>query len=389
MFLSRGKNDQFCRSQPQSVQVSQTRALHVALSFKPARTISLTVAPPASMIRPMTTPLPVGKLPAELLQGLLQRAPLSDERVLLGPQPGVDCAVLDLGDRLLVIKSDPITFATESIGWYLVQVNSNDIAAMGATPRWLLVTMLLPEDKTSPELVLEIGEQIYAACRAMDISVIGGHTEITHGVERPILAGTLIGEVAPEKLVTPQGMQPGDHILLTKGVPIEGTALLAGEFPERLRDILTEAELAKARDYLTQPGISVLRDAQIATGAGQVTAMHDPTEGGLAAALWELAVAGDKTLLVDVTAVPVPSLAARICAAFDLDPLATIASGALLLTAAPNDVPAIITALAEAGIPCATIGRVAAGPPQVRQQTTPSQLLPRPKRDEIARIYEQ
>jgi len=341
------------------------------------------------MIRLMTAPLPVGKLPAELLQKLLQRAPLTDERVLLGPQPGVDCAVLDLGDRLLVLKSDPITFATVDIGWYLVQVNSNDIATMGATPRWLLVTALLPENKTSPELVTEIGEQLYAACRAMGISVIGGHTEITHGLERPILAGTLIGEVAPQKLVTPQGMQSGDHILLTKGVPIEGTALLAGEFPQRLQGILSAAELAEAQDYLTQPGISVLRDAQIATGAGQVTAMHDPTEGGLAAALWELATAGDKTLLVDVTAVPIPPLSARICAAFDLDPLATIASGALLLTAAPKDAPAIIAALQDAGIPCATIGRVAAGPPQVRHQTAPNQLLPRPKRDEIARIYEQ
>jgi hydrogenase expression/formation protein HypE len=341
------------------------------------------------MICLMTSPLPVGKLPAELLQQLLQRAPLADERVLLGPQPGVDCAVLDLGERLLVLKSDPITFAAAGIGWYLVQINSNDIAAMGAIPRWLLVTMLLPENQTTPDLVMEIGEQLYAACRQMGISVIGGHTEITHGLERPILAGTLIGEAARERLVTPQGMQPGDHILLTKGVPVEGTALLAGEFPERLLDILTAAELAEAQDYRVRPGISVLRDAQIATGAGQVTAMHDPTEGGLAAALWELAVAGDKLLLVDVASVPVPPLAARVCAAFDLDPLATIASGALLLTAAPKDAPAIMAALQEAGIPCADIGRVAAGPPEVRRQEAPGQLLPRPERDEITRIYEQ
>ncbi len=340
------------------------------------------------MIQPMDAPLPVGKLPFELLQRLLNSAPIMDERVLQGPQLGVDCAVLDLGDRLLVLKSDPITFATADIGRYLVQVNSNDIATMGAVPRWLLVTALLPENQTSPELVLEIGAGLYAACEELGISVIGGHTEITHGLGRPILAGTLIGEVAREKLVTPQGMRAGDLILLTKGVPIEGTALLANEFPERLHGLLTAAEVAEAQDYLIRPGISVLRDAQIATAAGRVTAMHDPTEGGLAAALWELAAAGDKRLLVDVTAVPVPPLAARICAAFDLDPLATIASGALLLTAAADDVPAIISALAEEGIPCATIGRVAAGPPEVRQQSTAGRLLPRPERDEIARIYE-
>lgn len=341
------------------------------------------------MITAMNSPLPVGKLPVDLLQQLLQRAPLADERVLLGPQVGVDCAVLDLGEQLLVLKSDPITFATADIGRYLVQVNSNDIATTGATPRWLLVTAFLPENQTSPELVLEIGEQLYAACREMDISVIGGHTEITHGLDRPILAGTMIGEVAREKLVTPRGMQPGNHILLTKGVPIEGVALLAREFPKRLHAILDAAELAEAQNYLTQPGISVLRDAQIAIEAGQVTAMHDPTEGGLAAALWELAAAGGKTLLVDVTAVPVPPLAARICAAFNLDPLATIASGALLLTAAPHDALAISAALAEAGILCADIGHVTEGPPQVRQQSPPLKLLPQPKRDEITRIYEQ
>jgi hydrogenase maturation factor len=296
---------------------------------------------------------------------------------------------LDLGERLLVLKSDPITFATADIGWYLVQVNSNDIATMGATPRWLLVTMLLPEKQTSPELVTEIGEQLYAACRAMGISVIGGHTEITHGLERPILSGTLIGEVTREKLITPQGMHPGDHILLTKAVPIEGAALLAREFPQRLQDVLDEMELAEAQAYLTRPGISVLRDAQIAMQAGRVTAMHDPTEGGLAAALWELAEAGGRTLFVDLPAVPLLPLAARICAAFDLDPLATIASGALLLTAAPDDVPAIKEALAQEGIACASIGRVTAGPPEVWKHTPmPRRLLLRPERDEIGRVYE-
>ena len=340
--------------------------------------------------RLMATPLPVGKLPPEQLQLLLARAPVTDARVLQGPQAGVDCAVLDFGERLLVLKSDPITFASADSGWYLVQVNSNDIATMGAIPRWLLVTMLLPEKRTSPELVTEISEQIYAACRAMDISVIGGHTEITYGLDRPILAGTLIGEVAREKLVTPQGMKPGDAILLTKGIPIEGTALLAQEFPDSLRDVLDEEELEQAQGYLTQPGISVLRDAQIAIAAGQVTAMHDPTEGGLTAALWELAQAGSHRLVVDVTAVPISTLSTRICNAFGLDPLATIASGALLLTTAQTDAPAIIEALAQAGIDCTIIGHVQEGAPAVWQKSGPDRkILPRPDRDEIGRVYEE
>jgi hydrogenase maturation factor len=341
------------------------------------------------MISTMSDALPVGKLPAELLQRFLQSVPQNDERVLLGPQFGVDCAVLDLGGQLLVIKSDPITFATADIGRYLVQVNSNDIATMGATPRWLLVTALLPEGRTSANGVLALGEQLVDACEELGISLIGGHTEITHGLERPILAGTLIGEVSRAKLVTPQGMQPGDQLMLTKGVPIEGTALLAREFPGRLRGVLDEEELREAQAFLVEPGISVLRDAQIATAAGHVTAMHDPTEGGLVAALWELAAAGEKSLLVDLEAVPVPTLAARVCAAFDLDPLATIASGALLLSAAPAHGPAICAALEAARIRCAIIGRVADGPPEVRHLSAPDRLLFHPQRDEIARVYEQ
>ena len=335
----------------------------------------------------MSEALPVGKLPVELLRPLLAGAPQDDARILLGPSVGVDCAVLDLGERLLVLKSDPITFATESIGWYLVQVNSNDIATTGARPRWLLVTALLPEGSTTVETVEAIAGQVYEACAASGISVIGGHTEITHGLERPILAGTLIGEVAREGLVRPRGMRAGDCLLLTKGVPIEATAILANEFPERLAGVLSTAELAQAQNYLRDPGISVLRDAQIALAAGRVTAMHDPTEGGLLTALWEMAEAGDNKLVIDLEAVPILPLPARVCAAFGLNPLATIASGALLLTAPEQDAAAIIDALAGSGIACARVGRVEEGPPAAldRQSGSP---LPRPDQDEIGRVYE-
>ncbi len=331
--------------------------------------------------------LPVGKLPPALLARLLSHAPVDDPALRLAPGPGLDCAVLDLGDRLLVLKADPITFATDEIGWYLVQINANDLATTGATPRWLLLTMLLPEG-CLPVQVEAWAEQVYAACRALNISVIGGHTEITHGLARPILAGTLIGEVAPDRLVMPRGAQPGDRVLLTKGVPIEGTALLAREFAPRLAGILTAAELAEAQAYLTQPGLSVVRDAQLALAAGRVTAMHDPTEGGLLGALWELAEACGHMLIIDPAAVPVSPLSARLCAALGLDPLATIASGALLLTASPADAPAIQAALLAGELACADIGYVASGPAEVRHGGAGDRdLLDRPLRDAITRLY--
>src|SRR5512141_40767 len=111
----------------------------------------------------MTDSLPLGKLPPDFLARLLAGAPIKDSRVLYGPGIGLDCAVIDLGERMLVFKSDPITFATDDIGWYAVQVNANDIATTGAAPRWMLATLLLPENATSQASVETIFSQIYQA----------------------------------------------------------------------------------------------------------------------------------------------------------------------------------------------------------------------------------
>jgi len=334
--------------------------------------------------------LPLGKLPPDLLARLLAKAPLNDPRVLYGPGIGRDCAVIQLDDspegQVLVFKSDPITFATDDIGWYAVQVNANDIATTGADPRWMLATLLLPENATSPEMVETIFDHLTQAASGLGISLVGGHTEITYGLNRPILIGTLVGEVTRERLIIPGGAHPGDRLLLTKGVPIEATALLAKEFPARLQTFLTAEELERARAYLFDPGISVVRDARIAAQAGKVTSMHDPTEGGLASALWEMAEASQHQLVFDPSAVIVPEISGKICAALGLDPLATIASGALLMSAAPEDTSAIQAALSAEAIPCAEIGFVQAGPALVKLPD--GSELSRPARDEIARMYE-
>ena len=340
------------------------------------------------MILDNNAPLPVGKLPADLLARLLAQSPASDPRVLLGPGIGLDCAVLDFDSTLLVLKSDPITFATDEIGWYAVQVNANDIATSGADPRWMMVTLLLPEGQTTVEYVEGISRQLQAACRAIGVSIIGGHTEITYGLDRPIILGVMIGEVSRERLVTPRGAAPGDHILLTKGVPIEATALLAREFPERLEGILQPDEINQAREFLYQPGISVLADARYACRAGRVTAMHDPTEGGLLAALWEMAEACGHAMAVDFSLVTIPPLARRVCEVFGIDPLAAIASGALLLTAVAEDAAEICLALESEGIPCTIIGRVEAGSASVISVAGEQrQTALRPTRDEIAKVF--
>ena len=333
--------------------------------------------------------LPLGKLPPELLAKLLKEAPNFDQRLMVGPGIGLDCAVVALDETCLVFKSDPITFATDEIGWYAVQVNANDIATTGATPRWFLVTVLLPEDKVTSEDAEKISRQIYEACASLEISVIGGHTEITYGLERPIIAGTMIGEVPRQDLITPKGASPGEQILLTKGIPIEGTAILAREFVQQLEEQYTRKEIQQARAYLYDPGISVVRDAHLAIQAGKVSAMHDPTEGGLSGALWELAEACGHRLVIDPEVVYIPAIAQKICKFFKINPMETIASGALLLTAPAEDAARICDSLRGEGLNCSVIGQVESGPSQVLQSTPEGIIpLPRPERDEIARIFE-
>jgi hydrogenase maturation factor len=306
--------------------------------------------------------IPIGKLPHRLLNSLLQKAPLFDSRVITTPGIGMDCSIINMGSSMLVYKSDPITFATDEIGWYAVQVNINDIATTGAFPRWMLMVLLLPNEKTDSKLVEEIFQQVYDACNKYHISLIGGHTEITHNLDRPILIATMIGEVQPGKMVAPSLVTPGDQLLLTKSAPIEATAILAREFsedlynPSRKNNFLTQSELLQAQDFIHTPGISVLQDAQIALLAGTVHAMHDPTEGGIRTAIWEMAWSTGISILIKPENIPIYPIALKICEHFDIDPLGSIASGSLLLAVSKEDAPAICDALKQNGINCSKIG---------------------------------
>jgi hydrogenase expression/formation protein HypE len=336
----------------------------------------------------MSAPYPLGKLPTEHLARLLARYAPIDPRVIVGPGVGRDAAVIDVSDRYLVAKTDPITFATDEIGRYAVHVNANDVACTGAAPRWFLATLLLPESHTPPALADAIFDQIADACRELGVALVGGHTEITYGLDRPIVVGCMLGEVLPEKLVRPEGARPGDALLITKGIAVEGTAIIAREGVNRLSG-LNGAFLERCRGFLHDPGISVARDASVATAAGKVHAMHDPTEGGLATGLWELAEAAAVGLEVDETAIPILPETRILCGQMGLDPLGLIASGALLLAVKPEDAGAILYALREAGIAAAHIGRVAEKEQgAVLRGETSERPLPRFVRDEIARLFE-
>jgi len=331
----------------------------------------------------------VGKLPADLLETLLARHAHADPRVLVGPRVGEDAAIIDMGDRCLVAKTDPVTFASDAIGWYAVHVNANDVACCGARPRWFLATLLLPEQGTTAESVEAIFEQMDAACTSLGITLCGGHTEITHGLDRPIVIGQMLAEVAHDAYVSGAGARAGDAVVLTKGIALEGTALIAREMPEALAAFMDEATRARCADFLTNPGISVVEDARIALASAEVHALHDPTEGGLATGLRELATAANLGLIVERERVPVLPECALMCRHLGLDPFGLIGSGSLLIAAPADDADVIVDALGEAGITAAVIGRLVDADQGLALRCADGGLEPLPSfaRDELARLF--
>ena len=329
-----------------------------------------------------------GKLPLDLLSRLLAGIPQDDPRVVVGPRTGEDAALIDFGDRYLAAKTDPITFATDLIGWYVVQVNANDLAVMGATPRWLMATLLFPEG-TRPGEVEEAFDQLGRACADLGITLVGGHTEITYGLSRPLAVGAMLGEVEKGREVLTSGARPGDALVLTKGIAIEGAAVLARESATELRSAGVDQQVIdRAAQLLFSPGISVARDARLAVEAADVHAMHDPTEGGLATGLLELATAAGVGLTVDLDRIPIVEEARIICQALGLDPIGLIASGALLATLPPQDVPRLVEALAADGIQAAEIGRVTPPEDGLKLRVDgDDQPLPVFERDELARWF--
>lgn len=331
-----------------------------------------------------------GKLPPELLSELLYDLGTIDPRVLVGPSVGEDCAVVEMGDRLLIAKSDPITFAAERVGWYAVQVNANDIACTGAEPRWFLPTVLLPPGST-PEDVRNIFADIAEACRQLGVAVIGGHTEVTDGIARPIVAGTMLGELENRgRLVATGGAGDGDSIIVTTGVAIEGTAILAREYGDALRSGgVDDATIARAAEYLTSPGISVVAAARTLCDAGDVHSLHDVTEGGLLTALREVAAAARLGLVVESESVPILPECAAVCGALGIDPLGLLGSGALIATMPASAIPGALRALDGIGVTGWEIGQMMTASEGLWLiDRNGERELPELRRDELARFLE-
>jgi hydrogenase maturation factor len=275
--------------------------------------------------------------------------------VVLGPRIGEDASVIDFKDKVLVIHSDPITGAVENIGWLAVNIVANDIATRGAKPLWMLIVLLLPSNINSKKLK-HITQQIDTAAKELGIAIVGGHSEVTPSMKRPIIIATAMGEIEKGKLVQSSGAKVGDHVIVTKGAAIEGTAILSSELAELLQRKINSRIVENAQKFIEK--ISVVKDALTAVKVGEVHAMHDATEGGVAAGLQEIAWASDAGIVAYEEKIPVYEETKLICQALKIDPLKTIGSGALIIAAHPEKAREIVAALRENDIRASVVGEI-------------------------------
>ncbi len=327
--------------------------------------------------------LPPGKIPVDILKEVVFKN-LGSERkeVIVGPSTGVDGAVLDLGDKSLIVSMDPITGAVERIGWLAVNVNANDVATFGVEPAFLFSCMLLPEN-AERTLVETISVQMNAAAKELGIAIVGGHCESTPGLSNPIVVGCILGLTEKGCYVTAAGAKPGDKLILTKSAGIEGTAILATDREQALKKIMTNTMLQAAKDFYSQ--ISVVKDALTASKTGGVHAMHDPTEGGVAGGIHEMADASNLGVKVMEEAITVQPETARICSHFQIDPLQLIGSGALVISAEAKSADGIVRNLRNEDVPASVIGEFTENSEQrlLIRKNGETKALPRPLSDHL------
>jgi hydrogenase maturation factor len=337
----------------------------------------------------MTMKLPPGKIPIDILtEVVFKNLGAKRGEVVLGPTAGIDGAVLDVGNKSLIVSMDPITGAVERIGWEAVKVNANDVATFGVEPIFLVSCIMLPENSDRKTVEVICG-QMDAAAKELGIAIVGGHCETTPGLANPIVVGCVMGLTDKGAYVTAGGAKAGDTLILTKSAGIEGTAILASDREQQLTKVLNAEMLSNAKKFYSQ--ISVVKDALTAYRTGGVHAMHDPTEGGVLGGIHEMADASSLGVRVYEDKILVEPETAKICRYFEIDPLQLIGSGALLIAAAPEKASQIMENLRQERIYAAEVGEFVSNVNKrlFLKKDGSAQDLPRPVSDHLWRALKE
>ena len=326
----------------------------------------------------------IGKLPEQVLvRSVLRQIGHRRREVLMGPAVGQDCAALALEEgEVFLMSTDPITGTVKDIGSHSIYVTANDLAASGAEPVAIMLTVLLPEEVTEHAL-REMMEDVERVCKELDIEVIGGHTEITHAVNQPLISVAGIGKIKRDRMIFTKNMQVGQDLVITKWIGLEGTAIIAKEKEERLLKLFPADFIQTAKDFSRY--LSVLPEARIAMEYG-ASAMHDITEGGVLGALWEMAEGAGVGLDVDMKKIPIRQETIEICECFGLNPYLMMSSGSMMI--ATDHGEGLVHRLSKAGIFAAVVGRAVAGKERILRNGEDIRYLDRPQSDELYKLWE-
>lgn len=330
--------------------------------------------------------LKAGKLDSELLKKIVfENIKYKNPEVLTRASVGEDCAVMEFGDYECIMSTDPITAAISDIGSLAVHITCNDIASNGVRPLGIMLAVMLPVGTTAEE-VETIMKQAGETAANLGVEIVGGHTEITQAVNTPVIVSTAVGKAKRGTSQRTEDMKPGDYIMMTKFAGIEGTGIIASDFREDLKAILTPEELTEAINLLTQ--VSVVKDG-IAAGKVGTAGMHDITEGGVLGAVWEMCQVSNTGCEVWLDKIPVKEVTKKICKHYDIDYLRLISSGCMLIIIAPEKKELLEQAMAEAGVEMNCIGRVCEGSKGIMQCETEgaelAEITP-PKSDELYKV---
>ena len=299
----------------------------------------------------------IGKLPPTVLEKqILKYGGAHRPEVLIGPGIGEDAALIDWPrGKLLAVSSDPIVGAESGAGSYLVHVNANDIACKGGDPAYLVITLIIPKDY-GQAFASQIMAEAHEACLAIGVSIVGGHTEITDRYAKPVIMGTMLGTT--DYNYRADSIRPGDRLIVTKHVGLEGMSIIAHDRPDLLQGILSDSQIGEVRSWLNS--LSVLPDSRRLRGLARF--MHDPTEGGFMGGMTEISRLGRLRIRLDPAMIPVHPWTRLAADKLGFDPLKLISSGVLLAVVPGDRAEAALARLRRAGIDGATVGTVVDGP---------------------------
>lgn len=300
-------------------------------------------------------PLPIGKLDSQLLEKIVfDKLHYRREEVVTRSGIGEDCAVIDYGQYDCVISTDPISAAVNDIGKLAINISCNDIASNGVEPVGITLVLMLPFGTTAEDIDKIMGDA-HEMAAALNVEIVGGHTEITDAVNQPVVVSTAFGRSAKNHQYNSSSIKAGDVILMTKKAGLEGTGIICSDLKEKVSGILTDEEVAKGIAFLDDT--SVVKEG-VAAGNIGVSAMHDVTEGGILGAIWEMSQVAKVGATIYKDNILVDDITLKVAGIFDIDYLKLISSGAMIIVAEEVKAMEIADSIKALGIEVSEIGRI-------------------------------